>query len=161
MYACKFRMNGEDGRLHLKKENAEELRNQIDLHCCQSGAVPVPTSYWCLNNELKRESLYCENIRYEQTVDPNQVVLRAVPTHPRSIPSFPIFSVSPSPSFFLVSISYGFSLIPQDLDLSNIFLIYPVSRKNEINTFILALVTVLLLKGRYTVILKKWKNIFC
>ena len=39
MHACKFGMNGGDGRLHLKGE-AEELRDLIDLHCCQSGAVP-------------------------------------------------------------------------------------------------------------------------
>ena len=102
MHACKFGMNGGDGRLHLKGE-AEELRDLIDRHCCQSGAVPgtnlsteVSTINWggrvCI----------AENIRYEQTFAYLSQVAVEGCTHPPQ--QYPL----PFP-FFLVSISYGFS----------------------------------------------------
>lgn len=154
MYACQFRMNGEDGRLHLKGE-AEELRNRIDLHCCQSGAVPgtnlstdVSTMNW------RGRVCIVENIRYKQTFAllKSSCSWELYPPTPAVSPPFPLFFSIPFPLFSCFNFLWLFSLIPQDLDLSNIFLIYPVSGKNEINTFTLALVTILLLKGRYTVI---------
>lgn len=79
--------------------------------------------YWSLNNKLKKESLYCgeHKIWTNFCLPKSSCSWGLYPPTPAVSPPFPLFSC--------FNFLWFFSLIPQDLDLSNILLISLVSGK--------------------------------